>query len=95
MTVFNDEDFGIFCYDNFQVAAKKFTIGMTFPQKAQILLAHCDERGQMEDMLARVQKANPYQYARFKDRLRNSPPAPKPPEPKPYPIRCRPTPSPG
>ncbi len=92
-TAFGDEDFDIFCYDNFQVAAKKFTLGMTFPQKAQILLAHCDERGLMEDMLARVQKANPYQYARFEGLLRNvQPQPPKPPEPKPVPDSLPPNP---
>jgi len=71
MTAFNDEELTTFCYDNFRPVYEEFTTGMSRTQKVQRLVETCDRRGEMAKLLARVERANPYQYNRFKDHLGN------------------------
>jgi hypothetical protein len=44
---------------------------MSRTQKAQRLVETCERRGEINRLLARVERANPYQYNQFKDHLRN------------------------
>ena len=71
MAAFSDEDLTTFCYDNFRPVYEEFTIGMSRTQKVQRLVETCDRRGEMAKLLARVERANPYQCNRFKDHLGN------------------------
>ena len=71
MAAFSDEELTTFCYDNFRPVYEEFATGMSRTQKVQMLVAYCERRGEMAELLARVERANPYQYARFKDRLQN------------------------
>ena len=67
MAAFSDEELTTFCYDNFRPVYEEFTTGMSRTQKVQRLVETCERRGEMEKLLARVERANPYQYTRFKD----------------------------
>lgn len=71
MAAFSDEELTAFCYDFFRRVYDQFSVGMSRPEKAQRLLADCESQGRTESLLARVQAANPHQYARFADRLCN------------------------
>ena len=90
MAAFGDEELTTFCYDNFRPVYEEFTTGMSRTQKVQRLVETCDRRGEMERLLALVQKKNAYQYRRFEPQLRPSPPAnpslkpPDPPPPNPF-----------
>ncbi len=72
MAAFSDEELMTFCYDNFRPVYEEFTTGMSRTQKVQRLVEYCVRRGQMAELLARVERANPYQYGRFAERLRNA-----------------------
>jgi len=67
MAAFNDEELTTFCYDNFRPVYEEFATGLSRTQKTQRLVETCDRRGEMEKLLAGVQRANPYQYNQFKD----------------------------
>jgi hypothetical protein len=71
MAAFSDEDLTTFCYDNFRPVYEEFATGMSRTQKVQRLVETCDRHGEMAKLLARVERANPYQYDRFRNRLRN------------------------
>ena len=71
MAAFSDEELTTFCYDNFRPVYEEFATGMSRTQKVQRLVETCERRGEMAELLARVERANPYQYNRFRDRLRN------------------------
>ena len=71
MAAFDDQELTIFCYDFFRRAHDRFTVGMTKPQKVQLLLEECEKQGRMETLLAHVEEAYPFQYARFEERLCN------------------------
>jgi hypothetical protein len=71
LAAFSDEELTTFCYDNFRTVYEDFATGMSRTQKIQMLVAYCERRGEMAELLVRVERANPYQYARFRDRLRN------------------------
>ena len=71
MAAFSDEELTTFCFDNFRPVYEEFATGMSRTQKVQMLVEYCERRGEMAELLARVERANPYQYARFKDRLQN------------------------
>jgi hypothetical protein len=70
---FSDEEFVVFCYDNFREAYDDLAPGMPFRQKVQTLIQYCAKRDQLSDLLARVQTANPNQYARFAPKLYSAP----------------------
>jgi|WetSurMetagenome_2_1015567.scaffolds.fasta_scaffold70154_2 hypothetical protein len=72
MAAFSDEELTTFCYDNFRPVYEEFATGMSRTQKVQMLVAYCERRGEMAGLLARVERANPYQYGRFAERLRNA-----------------------
>ena len=72
MAAFSDEELTTFCYDNFRPVYEEFATGMSRTQKVQLLVAYCERRGEMAELLARVERANPYQYGRFAERLRNA-----------------------
>jgi hypothetical protein len=76
IAAFGDEEFTTFCYDYFRPAHDAFSIGMSRPQKAQILVEHCERQGRMEELLTRIERANPYQYGQFRARLRKDDPPP-------------------
>jgi hypothetical protein len=71
MAAFSDEELTTFCYDNFRPVYEEFTTGMSRTQKVQRLVETCERRGEMEKLLAQVERANPYQYDRFRNRLVN------------------------
>jgi hypothetical protein len=69
MAAFSDEELMTFCFDDFRPVYEEFATGMSRTQKVQRLVETCDRRGEMVRLLARVARANLYQYTRFKDRL--------------------------
>ena len=71
MAAFSDEELMTFCFDDFRPVYEEFTTGMSRTGKVQRLVESCDRRGETEKLLARVEQANPYQYDRFRNRLRN------------------------
>ena len=71
MAAFSDEELTTFCYDNFRPVYEEFATGMSRTGKVQRLVETCDRRGEIAGLLARVERANPYQYDRFRNRLRN------------------------
>ena len=72
MAAFSDEELTTFCYDNFRPVYEEFATGMSRTQKVQRLVETCDRRGELAELLALVERANPYQYGRFSERLRNA-----------------------
>lgn len=66
---FDDEELTTLCYDDFGPVYEEFSAGMSKRQKIQRLLDYCERHIQTEKLLELVQKHNPAQYARFKDRL--------------------------
>ncbi len=72
MAAFSDEELTTFCFDYYRPVQEQFSTGMSRPDKVQRLVEHCERHGEMKQLLARVEQANPYQYNRFKDRLRNA-----------------------
>ena len=67
---FDDEELTTLCFDHFRPVYEDFSVGMSKKLKIQRLLDHCDRQGQIEELLALVQKRNPAQYARFQPSLR-------------------------
>jgi hypothetical protein len=61
-SVFDDEDFGYFCYDHFRPVHQKFTAAMTFSRKVQLLIDHCEKQGEFEALMSRVRQINPTRY---------------------------------
>jgi hypothetical protein len=72
MAAFGDEELTTFCYDNFRPVYEEFAGGMSRTGKVQRLVEHCERKGQMAELLGKVERANPYQYDRFRDRLRSA-----------------------
>lgn len=71
-TAFNDEEFGIFCYDHFPSVYKKFSVGMTFPHKVHLLVEYCDQTNSFSQLLQLVKANNPNKYAEFSALLKKS-----------------------
>ncbi len=67
---FSDEELTTFCFDSFPPVHGQFSIGMSRTQKIQALVEHCVHHGEVERLLALVQKANNHQYRQFASRLR-------------------------
>lgn len=66
---FSDEELKTLCFDHFRTVFEKFTAGMTKGRMVQLLLEHCERRGEMARLLNLVQQANPVQYATYADRI--------------------------
>ena len=62
---FDDEDFTIFCYDHFRPVHKKFSAGLTFPQKVHYLVDYCDRNNLFDELLPLVKDFNPGKYSEF------------------------------
>ena len=69
MAAFSDEELTIFCYDNFRPVYEEFTTGMSRTQKVQWLVESCERRGETEKLLAKIERANPYQCERYRGLL--------------------------
>lgn len=67
---FSDEDFTIFCFDNFREVHDQFSTGMSLTQKIQRLIEDCRKKMAFEKLFELVEKDNPVQYQRFADQLR-------------------------
>jgi hypothetical protein len=65
LEAFSDEDFTIFCYDHFYPVHQKFAEGMTFHQKVQLLIEHCQRNDLFGLLLAYVKDLNPNKYAEY------------------------------
>lgn len=62
---FSDEELVSLCFDHFPEVYAKFSTGMTKEQKIHLLLDYCTRKLVLNDLLSRVEKANPAQYNRF------------------------------
>lgn len=62
---FSEEEFVIFCYDNFREVREQFSAGMTASAKIQLLIEYCDRRNLFSQLLALVNEANPAKYAEY------------------------------
>ena len=69
LAAFSDEELTTFCFDYYRPVYDEFSGGMSRPDKIQRLVAACDRSGQMAPLLARIERANPHQYGRFKGRV--------------------------
>jgi hypothetical protein len=69
IAAFSDEDFTTFCYDHFRKVYEKFGRGLTFTEKVQLLLEHCEQNLAFDKLLSLVEAENPTQYQRFKTLL--------------------------
>ncbi|MCB0196690.1 MAG: toll/interleukin-1 receptor domain-containing protein [Anaerolineae bacterium] len=58
----SDEDFNMLCYDYFRPVYDQFSTGMSRLQKTQRLIEYCERQGQLDTLLAEVEKINPSQY---------------------------------
>ncbi len=67
---FTDEDFTIFCYDNFRKVGNQFSTGMSFSQKVQRLIEHCEKDMTFEYLLQLIAQEHPAQYQRFESQLK-------------------------
>jgi hypothetical protein len=65
LAAFSDEEFTIFCYDNFREVHQKFSASMTFTAKAQLMIEYCERRSEFDELLALIEEANPARYAEF------------------------------
>lgn len=61
-TAFSDEEFTIFCYDHFRPVFNKFSVGMSFVTKIQLLLEYCETRYLYDTLLSLVKGFNPIQF---------------------------------
>jgi hypothetical protein len=66
---FNDSDITTLCFDYFRSVYDDFGSGMGKGEKIQRLVEYCEQNLQMETLLAKIQKRNPYQYQRYRDKL--------------------------
>lgn len=66
---FTDEDFTIFCYDNFRDVHDRFGTGMSFTSKIQRLIKYCEVNDAFDRLLKLVEQENPAQYQKFAGQL--------------------------
>jgi ABC-type multidrug transport system fused ATPase/permease subunit len=67
---YDDEALTALCFDYFRPVYDKFTLGMTRPQKVQLLLEHSSQRpGGQDTLLQLVRQDNPAQFALYEPRL--------------------------
>lgn len=70
LTSFSDEDFENFCFDHFKKVYRRFSTGMTFPAKVQLLLDYCDRYSEFDRLLSLMKKYNPTKFAQLQSVLR-------------------------
>jgi hypothetical protein len=69
---FSDEQFTIFCFDNFHSVTKFFSTKMSFSRKIHILIEHCERNLLFDDLVNLVKKENLKQYNRFRHELKRT-----------------------
>lgn len=69
---FTDEDFGTFCYDYFPDIYRKFSLGMTYPHKAHLLIEYCGQTDSFDHLLRLVKEINPERYAQYDEALHHT-----------------------
>jgi hypothetical protein len=69
---FNDQDFTIFCYDNFLDVYQEFADGLTFGRKVQLLIDYCERNNLFDDLLSLVKNYNPAKYAELSSTLQKT-----------------------
>ncbi len=67
---FTDEDFTIFCFDNFGEVHDQFSAGMSFTQKTQRLIEYCEKKLLFDELLRLIEEENRAQYQRFQADLK-------------------------
>jgi hypothetical protein len=72
IAAFSDEDLTTFCYDYFRPVYEEFAGGMSRTGKVQRLVEYCERKGRLPELLEGVERANPYQYGRYRGRLYGS-----------------------
>lgn len=75
---FNDEELATFCSDHFRAVYENFAAGQTRAQRVLLLIDFSERNGQLDTLLDEIAKANPYQFALFKDKVRAGPSTPQP-----------------
>jgi hypothetical protein len=66
---FADEELRTFCFDHYRAVYEQFAAGQGKGARVLALVEHADRRGLLNDLLARIKAANPYQYAQFERRI--------------------------
>jgi hypothetical protein len=66
---FADEELRTFCFDHYRAVYEQFVAGQGKGARVLTLVEHADRRGLLNDLLARIKAANPYQYAQFERRI--------------------------
>ena len=69
LAAFSDEELATFCFDYFRPVYDEFTVGMSRSAKVQRLVEHCERQGQTAELLAHIERLNPYQYDCFHKRI--------------------------
>jgi formylglycine-generating enzyme required for sulfatase activity len=62
---FSDDDLRVFCFDHFPAVYQDFAAGQTQGQRVLLLVDFATRHGQLDLLLAAIEKANPYQYSKF------------------------------
>ncbi len=70
MAAFSDGELTTLCFDRFQAVYENFGGGVSKGDKVRQLMDYCFRQGQMEALLAEVERRNPAQYRRFAGGLR-------------------------
>jgi hypothetical protein len=65
LKAFNDEELTTFCFDHFRPVFDVFSTGMSFRQKVQFLIEHCERHKETEKLLRLAKKYNPATFAEF------------------------------
>ncbi|MBI1876764.1 MAG: hypothetical protein HYR94_00735 [Chloroflexi bacterium] len=63
--VFSDDEFEIFCYDNFRPVYRGFSSQMGHLMKIQLLIDYCERYDHFDELLIQLKKINPKQYNKF------------------------------
>jgi hypothetical protein len=66
---FSDEELSVFCYDYFRKVYDQLGSGMSKIAKVQRLIEHTERNRRIDELLTRIQTANPAQYNAFEPEL--------------------------
>lgn len=69
MAAFDEEELSAFCFEHARPVYNLFASGQTHSQRAQLLIEHAIAQNCLEKLLKNIERANPYQYSAFHQRV--------------------------
>ena len=67
---FSDEELRTFCFDHYRAVYEQFVAGQSKGAMVLALVEHTDRHGLLDNLLAHIKAANPYQYGQFERQIR-------------------------